>query len=133
VEWGIELEYRLSLRDHFVWHMHVWKERGLGVRVAAIAAVGVLVLGALAFQTARRPPSAWVWWLPVVWAALLVGATLHISAGVAGEWLSLRQRGDGILRWRFGPDTFSVTVGGDSREHSWSDIGAVAETTDHFL
>lgn len=134
MESGVELEYPFLLRDHLAWHWYIWSKRGLGVRLAAVAAVGVVVLlGVPAFLTAPRPLSVWAWWMLVAWAMVLAGAGLYISAGVVGEWLNVRQRGGGTLRWRFGPATFSVTVGDESREHSWSDIGAVAETTDHFL
>lgn len=131
---GVELEYRLSLREHFTWHWHVWSEQGIALRFALFVAVGVLLFVAIPFfLTGRRPLSTWAWWLPLIWVTALAGAALHISAGIAGEWWNLRQRGDAVLRWRFGLATFSVTVGDDSREHLWSDIGVVRESRDHFL
>jgi hypothetical protein len=93
----------------------------------------VPLVGLPAFLTARRSPSTWAWWLPLIWATLLGGAAIQLSAVALGEWWTLRRRADGRLRWRFDSAMFSVTAGGESREHSWTDIGAVAETRDHFL
>jgi hypothetical protein len=134
VQADAELEYRVSLLDQLLSRWQLWSELGLIRPLATVTGIGVLVLiGLPALLGARRPPSEWAWWLPVIWVALLGAAVLHVLADAAGEWLTLRQRAGGAVKWRLGTTAVMVTVGEQSREHPWPEVRAIAQTRDYFV
>jgi hypothetical protein len=134
VQADAEIEYRTSLRDQLASRLQLWSELGLIRPLLTVTGVAVLVfIGLPALLGARRPPSEWAWWLPVVWVALVAAGVLHVVVDAVGEWLALHQGAGGTVRFRLGTAVLSVTVGERSSEHPWPDVAAIAQTRDYFV